>query len=224
MGVDPSLSSSILASGWTSASFAQIVSRIEGFDEVWEDLVPGQSLSLLNKSSLKAAWKRLQEPSSTASSSHMQDGSSSAAHDGSWSEVFAPKLSSSAISALKKKFVDSFPSEVLNSDTMPSTRLLSLTHHHTLKSEYRWVPWKFRMSAGRADDMAMTRNHKMARLENLQLHALLVDEPPSLDISNQNMGLNAVRQMFEIHNYAWALAVLLIFSGCEPTHFVFCHF
>ncbi|CAL1133725.1 unnamed protein product [Cladocopium goreaui] len=48
-------------------------------------------------------------------------------------------------------------------------------------------------------------------LENVQLHQLLIDEIPSLEISNQNLGLNAVNRMFDLHNYAWAMV-----QACGP--------
>ena len=62
------------------------------------------------------------------------------------------------------------------------------------------------MSVSRADDQSIQRAPKIAKTENLQLHQMLLDEPPSIEISNQSMGLNSIRTMFELHNYAWALA------------------
>ena len=53
--------------------------------------------------------------------------------------------------------------------------------------------------------MTLMRAAKAPRLENIQLHQLLIDEVPALDISNANLGLNAVSKMFDIHNYAWAM-------------------
>ncbi len=67
-------------------------------------------------------------------------------------------------------------------------------------------PMEYRMSISKADDQAIQRAPKVARAENLQLHQMLLDEPPSIEISNQSMGLNSIRIMFELHNYAWALA------------------
>jgi hypothetical protein len=107
---------------------------------------------------------------------------------------------------LKKQFLANYPSEVLIAETQPSSRLLALAFQLVLKKEIiKWLPWKYRMSLSRADDMSLTRSSKAPRLENLQLYQLLIDEIPSLEISNQSLGLNAVRQMFEIHNYAWAM-------------------
>ena len=61
------------------------------------------------------------------------------------------------------------------------------------------------MSLARSEEMTLMRAAKAPRLENIQLHQLLIDEVPALDISNANLGLNAVSKMFDIHNYAWAM-------------------
>ena len=37
------------------------------------------------------------------------------------------------------------------------------------------------------------------------MHQLIWDEPPSLDINNQGMGVNAIRNMLDVHNIALAL-------------------
>lgn len=207
-GVDPSLASQLLSAGWTSATFREIVNAVTDFDDsVITELLPNDSVSLLQKSALKATWRQLHSGSSGFTGN---TASSAASHltgmpDGSWSEAFAPKLSSSVISQLKVKFAGNYPLEVLTPETMPSTRLLSLAHQHHQKQEYKWLPWKFRMSMSKADDMAIQRSGKVPRLENLQLHQLLLDEPPCLDLNHHNRGLHSVRQMFDLHNYAWAL-------------------
>ena len=61
------------------------------------------------------------------------------------------------------------------------------------------------MSVARSEEMSLSRASKAPRLENVQLHQLLIDEIPSLEITNQNLGLNAVNRMFDLHNYAWAM-------------------
>ena len=61
------------------------------------------------------------------------------------------------------------------------------------------------MSIARSEEMSLSRASKAPRLENVQLHQLLIDEIPSLEITNQNLGLNAVNRMFDLHNYAWAM-------------------
>ena len=175
-------------------------------DQLFEELCPNQALTLLQKASLKGAWRSLQGSSNPGTSSNQNQGSmEAAASDASWAETFPPKLNSSTVAALKQRFVTNFPSEVLTPDTQPSARLLALAHQLHLKKEYKWLPWKFRMSVSRSEEMNLHRAAKAPRLENIQLHQLLIDEVPSLEITNQNLGLNAVSRMFDIHNYAWAM-------------------
>ena len=123
--------------------------------------------------------------------------------EGSWAESFAPKIQPSTVAKLKKQFLIDYPSEVLT--PMPSTRLLSLAHHQHGKQDYRWIPWKFRMTQARLEDMVIYQRPKVPKIEGLQLHQLIWDEPPSLDINNQGMGVNAIRNMLDVHNIALAL-------------------
>ena len=209
-GVEPALASGIMADGWTLRTFREIAATAADFtDALFAELCPhNDHLTLLQKASIRSAWRNAQQPETLQGSS--TDGSVPVAHsgsvaDGSWSEVFPPKLNNETVTSLKKQFLQNYPSEVLTSDTQPSSRLLALAYQLTQKKDFKWLPWKFRMSMSRSEDMAMSRASKAPRLENLQLHQLLIDEVPSLEINNQSLGLNALRQMFEIHNYARAL-------------------
>ena len=58
-----------------------------------------------------------------------------ASASGSWSETFAPKISSATITSLKAQFLKDYPSEVITGDTMPSTRLISQAHHNFKQNE-----------------------------------------------------------------------------------------
>ena len=109
----------------------------------------------------------------------------------SWAESFPPKLDSSVIDQLKAKFLASYPSELVNHDTMPSTRLLSLVHHQLLKKQWAWIPWKYRLTMAKADEISSQRQTKMPKLEVASLHNLLVDEPPSIDIHPASRGVAA---------------------------------
>ena len=203
MGLDPSIISDLVSAGWTADSFARIVSTPEGFDSVWDELLPTRSLDLLQKSGIRALWSKLREAPATISASSGSKSTEVASSENSWSQVFPPKLSSSVISTLQS-FLASYPSEMLTNETCPSTRLFSLVYHQVQKKDIKWVPWKYRMSVSKADDQSIQRAPKIAKTENLQ--QMLLDEPPSIEISNQSMGLNTIRTMFELHNYAWALA------------------
>ena len=49
------------------------------------------------------------------------------------------------------------------------------------------------------------RAQKIPKLEGLSLHSLLLDEPPALEINSSNMGVNAIRNLLEIHDRAIAI-------------------
>ena len=184
-GVEPALASGIMADGWTLRTFREIAATAADFtDALFAELCPhNDHLTLLQKASIRSAWRSAQQPETLQGSS--TDGSVQVAHsgsvaDGSWSEVFPPKLNNETVTSLKKQFLQNYPSEVLTSDTQPSSRLLALAYQLTQKKDFKWLPWKFRMSMSRSEDMAMSRASKAPRLENLQLHQLLIDEVPSL--------------------------------------------
>ena len=207
-GVDPALSSHLISGGWNSQNFAAIVDSKAGFtDDIWAE-ISDHPIPLVQRANLKVAWQRLQ-PETVSTVRESTDGaaapSAGVSQEGSWAESFAPKIQSSTVSKLKKQFLEDYPSEVLTMETMPSTRLLSLAHHQHSKQEYRWIPWKFRMTQSRMEDMVIYQRPKIPKIEGLQLHQLIWDEPPSLDINNQGMGVNAIRNMLEVHNTALAL-------------------
>ena len=205
--MDPSLASAIVSDGWTIQSYREVAASSTDFsDSLFEELCPNVTLTLLQKASLKGAWRSLQgQQVNQPTQGALSASGLAASSEGSWSESFPPKLNSSTVASLKQQFIANFPSEVLTPETQPSARLLALAHQLHVKREYRWLPWKFRMSVSRAEEVSLSRASKAPRLENVQLHQLLIDEVPSLEISNQNLGLNAVNRMFDIHNYAWAM-------------------
>ena len=52
------------------------------------------------------------------------------------------------------------------------------------------------MIQSKMDDMGIYQKQKIPRIEGVQLHSLILDEPPTIDISNSGMGVNAIRSMF----------------------------
>ena len=107
------------------------------------------------------------------------------------------------------KFKQHYPSEVLTTDNRPSLRLLSTIAHQKNKKDFRWIPWKFRLTASKADEITSSRSSKIPKLEGLALHHLL-DDPPSIKVNNNTMGLRAVRVLFETWSFAMAM--------CEICH------
>ena len=221
-GVPPAASASIVSSGWDVEKFALGFKTETDFDdtEVLTELGVEEDFSRLHRAALKHAWNRCiqhcksewadkSEPSPKASSGSA-GGIAMDTSEGSWSEAFAPKLGGPIIAAMKKKFTKSYPAEPLTHETMPSQRLLALVHQSIAKSHWKWIPWKYRTSLHKEEELQSTRSSKVPKLENLNLHNILMDEVPSIDISNTTMGLHALRVTFNVYNNAVAL--------CEGAH------
>ena len=210
-GVSSGISAQLIAENWTAETFAFCVSSIEEFSPAFfSELVPGEEVGALQRAALRLAWKKCHQAWNSGSPPLLPTGSSSASPalattDTSWSESFAPKLNSDKIKSLKLAFLQKYPSEILSTENMPSTRLLSLVAHQTAKKHWSWVPWKFRLSVSRAEDIAASRSSKAPKLEGLTLHTLLMDEPPALEVSNSGMGVNAIRNLLDIRNTALAM-------------------
>ena len=210
-GLAPTLASDLITAGWTRAAFGMCASSAADLDSHWDDLFPGQDLTFLQKAQLRVAWQSCRDTSNSEDPPPGEGSGANAAQTqvepaSSWAETFAPKLSSTVVTAMKSKYLSSYPSEILTQDTLPSLRLLSQVHYQFQKKEVKWIPWKFRLSQARADEVSSGRATKHPRLEGLALHNLIYDEPPSVEINNQSMGLNAVRSMFDLFNTAVALA------------------
>ncbi|CAE7502868.1 unnamed protein product [Symbiodinium necroappetens] len=82
----------------------------------------------------------------------------------SWVESFAPKLTSAKLLEMKQQFTKDYTSEILSPNTMPSLRLISLAAHQESKKEYRWIPWKHRLTEERAADLQISRVSGVQRL------------------------------------------------------------
>ena len=191
----------LLDGGWNKDSFTHVVAKEEDLSSIWNELLPDTALSLLQKSQLRAAWSKLRSgPSQAAASTTPAEPAS-----GSWVESFAPKLESSKINELKTKFLQDYPSEVLQPQNMPSTRLLSLAAQQQKKGDHRWIPWKFRISQDRLEEMAISRPTKQVKLEGLGLSQVLFDDVPSIEISNANMGVSTVARLMALHDTAVAM-------------------
>lgn len=206
--VDPATVSVIVARGWTQESFAICASSPEDLETHFDDIAVGMDLSFQQKACLKVAWHKCQLPLQTKATPQTNDPISdqlSQFVDGSWSESFPAKISHTVMLELKSKFNKHYPSEILSYETMPSTRLISQASRNFQKGDHRWIPWKFRLSQSKVEDLQTSRSSKVPRLEGLQLHNLLLDEPPSIEVSNTSMGINAVRTMFDRLNTALAM-------------------
>ena len=133
-GVSPTLASEMISAGWTRASFGMCASSAAELDQHWEEIFPDQAFSFLQKAQLRVAWQSCRDGQSSEDTPIGESQSPAVAAatmdaTGGWSETFAPKLSASVVSAMKTKFLSSYPSEILTQETLPSLRLLSQVHY-----------------------------------------------------------------------------------------------
>ena len=220
--VNPAHVDILIRDGWTSEHFALLTDSGERLDDALLELFP-EGMSPLEKASLKLAWKRCQTPQLSDSVALPPEGGASASSSasGSWSETFAPKLTQAVVSQLKATFRDHYPAEVLVPESMPSLRLLSTVVHQKSKNDFKWIPWKFRLSAAKSDEITAARSNRLAKSEGLHLHAMLMDDPPALEVTNGGLGLHALRQMFETWAFAVAMANIAHLSSLKQYYMKF---
>ena len=216
--VPPQHADQLLNDGWTTEHFALCATSMEDFDAVMVDLFD-TGLSPLHKAALRLAWKRCQPSSSqgvTAPSLTLA-GQEVATQPvaGSWSETFAPKLTSANVSQIKAAFKKNYPAEVLLPENLPSLRLLSMVVHMKNKQDFKWIPWKYRLTSAKCEELTSSKSAKLAKAEGIQLHSILMDEPPAMEISNGGLGLHALRQMFETFAFAMAMAEVCHLSSLK---------
>jgi len=204
-GVDSNLTNSLMMEGWTSQTFRVAAADAQGFEEVLQEWSTSHPLSTLQKACLRTAFQSLQPQQGTSSSAFPTPAVNPPSSAGSWAEAFPPKLEHAVLVAMKQKFMSNYPSELIHADVFPSTRLVSLVHDQLTKKVWKWVPWKFRISLTKSEEISSNRAQKMPKLDHLGLHALLFDDPPSLEVSNNAMGVNSIRSMLEVHDRAIAL-------------------
>ena len=212
-GVQDTFIDKISDDGWTIELFSMAAPTMDKFDDELKEILGDlfDITTAVQRSALRLAWSRCQAsqaPPSTVEAPLAAPIGEGATAQSSWSETFPPKLTSQVVNEMKQKFKRHYPAEVLLPENTPSLRLLSLVHHQKAKSEFRWVPWKYRLSQAKADELSSSHPTRMAKSEGLQLHALLVDTPPELTIENGSMGMHALRQTFETFSYAMAMVEL----------------
>ena len=139
-GVEPIAASHLIQLGWTVQSFACSALDLESFDQLWLDFFPDEEPTLIQKACLRAAYKMCQELTNPVGATRLllvlQHQFESMSSTSTWAESFPLKVDSAVIDQLKSKFLANYPSELVNHDTMPSTRLLSLAHHQLLKKQH----------------------------------------------------------------------------------------
>ncbi|CAE7238129.1 unnamed protein product, partial [Symbiodinium sp. KB8] len=103
----------------------------------------------------------------------------------SWVENLPPKLSQEAAQELIDDFKTNYPGELLDEDTMPSIRLLSLVQHSLKPGEkIRWIPWQFRLSSKQYTEIMEAKSSKPMRTEAQLLASALYDDTPEMPVAH----------------------------------------
>ena len=77
-----------------------------------------------------------------------------------WAEHAPPRLTPAAVQSMKDTFTANYPGEILDSNAMPSIRLLSIVYQWFRPGNApQWVPWQLRMS----ERQEMRRDRSVAR-------------------------------------------------------------
>ncbi|CAE6932746.1 unnamed protein product [Symbiodinium sp. CCMP2456] len=103
----------------------------------------------------------------------------------SWAEHAPPRLDSAIIAKLVADFETNYPGKYLDSDAMPSVRLLSLVHKwFTPGNRIAWIPWQLRLSQKQYQEIMESKSSKMLRTEAQFLSTALFDETPELPVDH----------------------------------------
>ncbi|CAE7226768.1 unnamed protein product [Symbiodinium sp. CCMP2592] len=187
--------------GWTLSTFRHAADSPADLEKVLPEIFGSSELSRLQIAQVRAAWAGL----SSSASSAPPAVPASASDTSSWVETFAPKITALKLTEYKKAFLAAYTSEILSPCSMPSLRLVSLAAHQESKKDYKWIPWKHRMSEEKAAELQLSRPAKQPRLEALGISSLLLDEPPTLEVGDNFMGVSAVQRILAIHDVALAM-------------------
>ena len=101
----------------------------------------------------------------------------------SWAEHLPPKLTPEAFETMRDTFVLNYPGVLLDQDTMPSIRLLSIVHHSLKPGQrIRWIPWQLRLSQKQYQEAMEAKATKPLRTEAQLLSAALFDDTPEMTV------------------------------------------
>ena len=102
-----------------------------------------------------------------------------------WAEHAPPRLDSEAVQRMPATFKANHPGEHLDSDCMPSIRLLSLVHlWFAPRGIIKWVPWQLRMSQKQYQDLFEACTSRTLRTEAQLVSSALFDGTPELSLGN----------------------------------------
>ena len=125
---------------------------------------------------------------------------SEAATISSWSDAFPAKLSATFTKDIRLRFESSYPGELLDDSSMPSSRLLALAHRYKTDCTYKFIPWKLRLSERAQEELTALRPRKVPKLEDL-----MYDEVPSRDIPDNGISQMLLYSLLDLTAIAFTM-------------------
>ena len=196
----------------TLKSFAMLVDKPCDLEAALHSGLPASASDAITPfvlAGLKAAWAQAlktcasQGPPIALASTGASP--SEAATISSWSDAFPAKLSATFTKDIRVRFESSYPGELLDDSSMPSSRLLALAHRYKTDCTYKFIPWKLRLSERAQEELTALRPRKVPKLEDL-----MYDEVPSRDIPD-----NGISQMLL---YSLLDLTAIAFTRLEAAH------
>ena len=84
-----------------------------------------------------------------------------------------------------KDFHTNYPGEHLDSDAMPSVRLLSIVHRWLSPgNSISWVPWQLRLSEKQYQELIESKASRTIRTEAAFLSTALFDDTPEMPVDH----------------------------------------
>ena len=201
-GVPDAVAEVLQQAGWNVTLFScWVASAAEVSTEVAKLGLPAdlEDTPLLI-ASLRSLWKACLAASETKGP--LPTGATTPASvSSSWADNFPPRMPADELQQLKLAFSSKYPSEILDSDSMPGPCMLALLKKNS-SVDWRFAPWKYRLSCKMHDERELaTRPKKVARME---FQDLLLDEVPTHEFGH-TMGMFMLQSILHLHSVGVAL-------------------
>ena len=171
------------------------------------DLESSVEIARLRKA-LDQCHKKTQAPDAGTASPGGAQASASAlpSQPSQWMEHLPPRLTQEAVQDMIDKFKANYPGELLDQDSMPSIRLLSLVHHSLKPGEkLRWIPWQFRLFAKQYQEHMEAKSAKAIRTEAQIIASAFFDETPEVPVEHMRLAAAWLERIQTVFRNAWAL-------------------
>ena len=201
-----------LVEALTLHSFACLATSSESVGDALLDILEPalhSSLTTLPLACIRAAHMRclsMINPTTSQERPQPVAGSEAQPSSSSWTETFPAKMSNEKVVTLRKKFECDYPSEILDSHSMPSSRLLAMANKQVQDKSFSYISWRHRLSDEKLEEMQATRPRKVARFEDY-----FFDEIPSRDIPESGMSQMFLLHLLDLVAFAFCLLGRLIF-------------